>query len=96
MRRMHNSRSISFSEEDLDRQAYDFACLAAEAIADLLPLESGTPHLTESYQRMTHEIFIAIRSTVDSFMPSNTGSTRLYIPSQNRGPEHYQLLRARR
>jgi hypothetical protein len=93
---MRSIRSISFCEDDLDQQAFDFSSLAAEAIADLLQLKSGTPHLTARYQRMTHEIFIAIRSTIDSFAAARVDSARLYTPPQKRGPEHYQVLRARR
>jgi hypothetical protein len=90
---MAERRQLQFTGEELDQAAYDFASLAAEAIADIASLQSGTPHLNERYQRIAHEVFIAIRSTVDSLAPAHASPPRCYLPQSARGPEHYQLLR---
>ena len=94
--RMAQRRQLQFTDDELDQAAFDFASLAAEAIADIARLDSGTPHLTERYQRIAHEVFIAIRSTIDSFTALPPTMPRSYAASQPRGPEHYQLLRGHR
>lgn len=94
--RMAQRRQLQFTDDALDQMAFDFAALAAEAIADIARLQSGTPHLTERYQRITHEVFIAIRSTVDSLAVVAAPPQRGYSLSERRGPEHYQVLQKRR
>jgi hypothetical protein len=56
-------------------------------------LTSGAPHHMERYQRIAHEVFIAIHSTIDSLRPTNGFATRSYTSQHRRGPEHYKLLR---
>ncbi len=93
---MAQRRQLQFTDDELDQAAFDFASLAAEAITKIASLDSGTPHLTERYQRITHEVFIAIRSTIDTVIAVPSTTPRFYVAPQKRGPEHYQLLRIQR
>ena len=90
---MAERRQLQFTDEELDQAAFDFASLAAESIADIAGLKSGAPRLMERYQRIAHEVFIAIRSTIDSLPPLTTTLPRCYSSLLTRGPEHYRLLR---
>jgi hypothetical protein len=92
--RSSQRRQLQFSDDELDQVAFDFASLAAELIADIAGLTSGTPHLTERYQRITQEVFIAIRSTIDTAAAVQNIAPRSYSSAQWRGPEHYRQLRA--
>jgi hypothetical protein len=90
---MRRQQQLSFYEEDLDVHAFEFADLAARAVLDILKVPTGTPHLTERYQRITHEIFCAIRSTVDTFAAAPPPLPHHYGVRERRGVQHYNLLR---
>jgi hypothetical protein len=83
-----------FTDTEFDEEAFDNASLAAEAILELFNLKSGTPHLTERYQRMTHEIYAAIRTTAEAFIASPV-SPKPYTSKQPRAADHYRDLRRR-
>jgi hypothetical protein len=86
------TRRVVYHEDDLNEVAEQFGGYAAHEIADLAQLKSGTPRLTQTFQRITGEVAFAIRCAVQH-LPEEALPTRLYTPSHLRRRADYELLR---